>query len=56
MLGCIPTVSNEGMNAYLDTIDTKLTVYDNLLNQAHVLIPELFGLDEGINLNILSFL
>jgi hypothetical protein len=56
MPGCIPTVSNEGMNAYLDTIDTKLTVYDNLLNQAHVLIPEQFWLDEGINLNILSFL
>lgn len=28
----IPTISTEGMNAYFDTIDSKLIVYENLLN------------------------
>jgi hypothetical protein len=47
---------DEGMNAYLDIIDAKLTAYENLLNEAPVLFPEEFGLDHGIVLDILSFL
>jgi hypothetical protein len=44
------------LNAYFETIDAKLTVYENLLNEAHVLFPDQFGLFDGIVLNILSFL
>ncbi len=30
MLRSIPTISTEGLNAYFDTADTKLTVNENL--------------------------
>jgi hypothetical protein len=56
MLSCIPTISHEGINAHFDTIDAKLAVYKNLLNETHVLFPDQFGLDDGIVLNIQSFL
>jgi hypothetical protein len=67
MLRSIPTVSapdddddgedgDEGMNAYFDTIDAKLTEYENLLDEAPTFFPEQFGLDHGIVLEILSFL
>ncbi len=45
-----------GMNAYFYTNDAKLTVYKNLSNEAPVLIPEQFGSDHGIVLNIMSFM
>ena len=38
-----------------DAIDAQLTVYENLLNEAHVLFPRQYGLDYGIVLVILSF-
>jgi hypothetical protein len=44
------------MNAYFDTIDAKLSVYENLLNEAHVLFPERFGLNDGVTTEILSYL
>jgi hypothetical protein len=56
MLRRIPTVSAEVLNVYFDTIESKLTAYENLLNEAPTLIPEQFGLDDGIFLNVLSFL
>ena len=56
MLRIIPSISTENMKEYFDTIDAKLTVYENLLNEASMLFPEQFGLDHGIILNILSFL
>ena len=43
------------MNAHFDAIDAKLTMYEDLLNEAHVLFPEQYGLDNGIVLDILSF-
>ena len=46
---------DEGMNAYLDTIDAKLTVYENLLNDLPTLFPDQLGLVEGIVLTVLSF-
>ena len=55
MLRSIPTVSAERLDVYFDTIDAKLGVYENLLNEASSLFPEQFGLVEGIVLNILSF-
>ena len=48
-------INEEGMNAHFDAIDAKLTIYENLLNEAHVLFPEQHGLDNGIVLDILSF-
>ena len=56
MLRSIPTVSVMELNAYFDTIDAKLTMYENLLSEAPTLFPEQFGLVYGIVLNILSFL
>jgi hypothetical protein len=56
MLRRIPTISTGEMNAYFDTIDSKLTVYKNLLFEAPMLFPQQFGFDYGIVLNILSFL
>ncbi len=50
------TVSDEGMNAYFDTINAKRTVYENLLNEAPMLFQEQFGLVHGTVLDILSFL
>ena len=59
MLRIIPTISNEGMNAHFDAIDAKLTMYESLLNEAHVLFPEQYGLDDGFDngivRDILSF-
>ena len=40
---------------HFDAIDAQLTVYENLLNEAHVLFPRQYGLDYGIVLVILSF-
>jgi len=40
---------------HFDAIDAQLTVYENLLNEAHVLFPRQYGLDNGIVLVILSF-
>ena len=48
-------INEEGMNAHFDAIDAKLTMYEDLLNEAHVLFPEQYGLDNGIVLDILSF-
>ena len=56
LLSSIPTVSTEGLDAYFDIIDSKLTVYENLLIEAPMLFPEQFGFDDGVVLNILSFL
>ncbi len=44
------------MNAYFDTIDAKISMYENLLIEADVLFPEQFDLVHGIVLNILSFM
>ena len=46
----------KGMNAYFDSIDAKLTAYENLMNQTPVLFPEQFDLDHGTVLIILSFM
>ena len=48
-------INGEGMDAHFDAIDAKLTIYEDLLNEAHVLFPEQYGLDNGIVLDILSF-
>jgi len=40
---------------HFDAIDAQLTVYENFLNEAHVLFREQYGLDNGIVLKILSF-
>ena len=56
MLRSIPTVSAERLDVYFDTIDAKLGVYENLLNEASMLFPQQFGLDYGTVLNILSFM
>jgi hypothetical protein len=55
MLRMIPTIPNKDMNAHSDAINAKLAVYENLLNEAHVLFSEQYGLDIGIVPNILSF-
>ena len=55
MLRMIPTIPNKDMNAHSDAINAKLAVYENLLNEAHVLFSEQYGLDIGIVLNIMSF-
>jgi hypothetical protein len=63
MLRILPTIAavndndsdEEGTNAYFDTINTKLTLYEILLNEVHVLFPDQLGLEEGIVLTILSF-
>jgi hypothetical protein len=52
MLRSIPTVSTEGMNAYNNTINAKLTVYGNLLNEAPIVLEQ-FGLDHGIVFKII---
>ena len=44
------------MNAYFNTIDSKLSVSENLFNEAPILFPQQFGLNNDIVLNILSFL
>mgnify|MGYP000972390201 CR=1 FL=1 len=46
---------NEDVRWHFDAIDAQLTVYENLLNEAHVLFPRQYGLDNGIVLVILSF-
>lgn len=51
-LESIPIISAEGM-MNVDTIDAKRTVYENLLTETSMLIPEQFGFDDGIVLNIL---
>ena len=55
MLRDIPTISSPA-NDHFDTIDTKLTIYENLLNEAPMLFPRRLGLNDDIVLNILSFL
>ncbi len=53
MLGPIPTISVEGLNAYLDTIDVKLSFYESLSE-----VPEIMGLaipNIDIVLRVLSF-
>ncbi len=47
MMTGISNVSAEGMNAYFASIDSNLTVYGNLLNEAPVLFPGQLGLDYG---------
>jgi hypothetical protein len=56
MLMSIPTITTRGMNAYFDSIDSKITFYETVLDEAPVLFSENFGLDYGIVLNILSFM
>ena len=55
MLRNIPTISAM-MNSYFDAIDSKLTVYENLLTDAPMMFPEQFGLYDELVLYILSFL
>ena len=53
MLGPIPTISVEGLDAYLDTIDAKLSFYESLSE-----VPEIMGLaipNIDIVLRVLSF-
>ena len=56
MMRSIPTISTEDMDAYFDSIDSRLTVYESLLNEAPTLLPEQLCLDIGIVLYTLSFL
>ena len=49
-------INEESMNAHFDAIDARLTMYENLLNEAPTLFPDHLGLDEGIVLTVLSFL
>jgi hypothetical protein len=44
----IPTIATEGMNAYFDTMDSKRSACENLLNEAHVFFQEHFGLNNDI--------
>ncbi len=53
-LRSIPAISAVASDVYSD--DSKLTVYENLFNEAPMLFYEQFGLDYGIDLNILSLL
>ncbi len=55
MLRSFPTNFAEGMNAYFDTINSKLTAYENLLSEAPILFPQQLGLDYGIVLNVPSY-
>ncbi len=53
MLGRISTISMEGLNAYLDTIDYKLTVYESLSE-----VPKFLGLaipNNDVVLRVLSY-
>jgi hypothetical protein len=56
MLRSIPTIATRALFAYFDSINSKVSVYENLLNAAPMLFPEHLGFDYGIVLNILSFL
>jgi len=56
MLGSIPTIAYGYLDAYFDTIDVKLTTYENLWNEAPMLIQEQFGIDDSLVMKILSFL
>jgi hypothetical protein len=49
-------INEEGMNAHFDAIDARLTMNENLLNEAPTLFPDHLGLDEGIVRTVLSFL
>ena len=53
MLRIIPTI--EDINAHFDTIDAKLTLYENLLREVHELFLNELGFDEGVALTILSY-
>ena len=55
MLKSIPAIADHDTNAYFDTINTMLSVYEILLTETPVLFPQ-YGLDYGIVLNVLSFL
>lgn len=46
---------DKGMNACFDTINAKLAVFENLLNEALMLFSKQFGLVESIVQNILSY-
>ena len=53
-MGRISTISKEGLNAYLDPIDAKLSVYESLSED-----PEFLGLvipNNDIVLRVLSFI
>ncbi len=56
MMRRIPSFSAEGMNAYFDSIDSRLIVYGNLMSEAPTLFPEQLGSDYGVVMNILTFL
>ncbi len=57
MLGSIPTIAYGYLDAYFDTIDVKLTTYENLWNEAPMLIQEqLFRIDDSLVIKILFFL
>jgi hypothetical protein len=54
MMGRIPTVSTDGLNAYFDTIDSKLTIYEDLSELP--LLLELAIPNNNIVLCVLSFI
>jgi hypothetical protein len=49
-------INDKGMDVHFDAINARLTMYETLLNEVHVLFPEQYGLDEGTVLTVLSFL
>jgi hypothetical protein len=49
-------INEESMNAHFDAIYARLTMNENLLNEAPTLFPDHLGLDEGSVLTVLSFL
>ncbi len=56
MLRGIPTIDTRALDAYFDSIDFKVSAYENLLSAAPTLFPEQFGVNYYSVLNILSFL
>jgi hypothetical protein len=54
MLRSIPTISAEDLDAYFDTIDTKLTEYENL--SAAPTLLELAIPNNDIVIRVLSFI
>ena len=53
MLRTIPTIATMALGAYFNSIDSKVSAYENLLSAAPMLFPEQFGLNNDTVLNIL---
>ncbi len=47
-IGAWNVINEEGMNVHFETINAKITLFENLLIEAHMLIPE--------QLNILAYM